>query len=96
MSKPIAISLIVIFCIHFIVFIHLYIKRKRIHDLFLAGAFIWLILSQAMGLWGVDLALYGISAHALFRTAAWITTGMGLLLYLHYRFISVKKRESGG
>lgn len=88
MSKPFAIALIVIFSIHFIVFLGLYIRHKRTYHLYLAGAFVWLILYQVMRWWWVDVAWFGYSAHVLFRVAAWVTTGIGMVLFIRFKYIS--------
>jgi len=91
MSEPVTIALIIIFAIHLIVFLHLYVKRRKTYQLYLAGAFVWLILYQATQLWWHEMTLFGYSAHACFRVAAWLTTGLGLLMYIRFRRLSSKR-----
>jgi uncharacterized membrane protein YwaF len=92
MSEPMPIALIVIFSIHLIVFLCLYVKRKRAYHLYAASAFLWLILYQVSRLWWGEMTLFGYSAHVCFRLAAWLTTGLGLLMYL--RSTRLFSRES--
>lgn len=90
MSEPVAIALIVIFAIHFIVFLLLYFKHRRAYFLYAVGAFVWLALYQVTRLWWSEITLFGYSAHACFRLAAWLTTGLGLVMYLRHRRLSSK------
>lgn len=82
MSGPIRIALIVIFSIHLIVFLYLYVRRRNAYFLCVASAFMWLVLYQVARLWWVDVTLFGYSAGTCFRLAAWLTTGFGVLVYL--------------
>jgi len=91
MSEPVTIALIVIFAIHLAVFLHLYVKRRRTYHLYLAGAFVWLILYQVSRLWWNEMTLFGYSAPAFFRLAAWLMTGLGLLMYIRFRQLSSKR-----
>ena len=91
MSDHVTIALIVIFAIHLTVFLHLYVKRRRPYQLYLAGAFVWLILYQVSRLWWNEMTLFGYAAHDCFRLAAWLTTGMGLLMYIRFRRLSSKR-----
>ena len=91
MSKSVAIALIVIFAIHLFVFLYFYVKRRRPYQLYMAGAFVCLILYQATRLWWSEMTMFGYAAHAWFRLAAWLTTGMGLLMYIRFRRLSSKR-----
>ena len=91
MSDPVTIALIVIFAIHLIVFLHFYVKRRRPYQLYLAVAFVWLILYQVTRLWWNEMTLFGYAAHTWFRLAAWLTTAMGLLMYIRFRRLSSKR-----
>lgn len=92
MSEPFTITLIVVFAIHLIAFIYLYLKRRAPHNLILASAFIWLILYQVTRLWWGGMTVFGYSAQNCFRLAAWITTGLGLLLFIRLKLVSRKER----
>ena len=90
MPEPITIALIVVFVIHFIAFFYLYLKRGRAHLLCMAGAFGWLILYQIIRLWWFNAMLFGYSVQSYFRLAAWITTGLGVILFIRFKLDSIK------
>ncbi len=91
MPEPVTISLIVIFAIHLIVFLHLYVKHRRPYQLYLAGVFVWLILYQVTRLWWNEMTLFGYAAHTWCRLAAWLTTAMGLLMYIRFKRLASKR-----
>lgn len=90
MPKLFSIALIIVFIVHFLVALKLYLKRKRAHTFFLMSSFLLLIIYLVTRLGLCDLELFGYHIHAYFRITAWITTIIGLLLYVRFKLISIK------
>ena len=90
MSKLLSIVFIIVFCIHFIVFITLYIKRNKPHFLTSAGAFFFLTLYQGVRSWLPELMLLGHRVYIYLRIAAWIATATALLFYVRFRKAAAK------
>lgn len=88
MSKLFSIGLIIIFIVHFLVALKIFMKRKRAHSFFLMVTFLLLIIYLVTRWVWFDLSLLGYHVYAYFRIAAWITTGLGVLLYLRFKLTS--------
>ena len=91
MPKLFSIGLIIVFIVHFLVALKLYLKRKRAHAFFLMCSFLLLIIYFVTRLLWFDLELFGYHVHAYFRIAAWTTTALGLSLYVRFKLISIKQ-----
>jgi hypothetical protein len=81
----------VVFIIHFLVFLFLYVRHRRNYYLFIMISFVLLTSYAAMRIWWYDITLFGHFAHSYLRLAAWVFTGLGLLLYLRFKLISARQ-----
>jgi hypothetical protein len=91
MSHAFTIGLMAIFILHFLVILHLYVRHRRNYYVFLMISFVLLTFYVAMRIWWHDLMLFGHFAHTYLRIAAWVFTGLGLLLYLRFRLICARQ-----
>ncbi len=90
MSQSLTFGLMAIFIIHFLAFLYLYIKNRRTYYVYLMISFVLLTSYLAMRFWWHDFMLFGHFAYSYLRIAAWVFTGLGLLLYLRFRFSSAR------
>ena len=93
MPKSFAIGLITIFILHFGVTLSLYVRRKRTHYVYFMGTFLLLVLYLAVRFWWNDFMLFGHFGYTYFRVASWITSGLGLLLYVRFRLTTARQRQ---
>ncbi|MGD8835372.1 MAG: hypothetical protein PVJ84_09350 [Desulfobacteraceae bacterium] len=93
MPKSFAIGLIIVFISHFGVFLSFFVRRKRVHYIFLMGTFLLLALYLVVRFWWGDFTLFGHFGYTYLRVASWITSGFGLLVYVRFRFVVARERR---
>ena len=82
MPTDITLLLMIIFAIHFTVFLRRYLKKRQKTDILVCLTFIFLIVSLSLRHWLMTLSIGPLPLYWFPRAAAWCTTG----LFLFYRF----------
>lgn len=95
-SKPGQLFLLVVFLIHFFVFLRLALVRQKSDHLLFTVTFLLLISSLVLRLWWPDIEIFNRHLHFGLRTAAWVTSPVAAWLYLRRRLREKKERTRGG
>jgi asparagine N-glycosylation enzyme membrane subunit Stt3 len=75
-------TLLVIFAIHFAVFVYLAYRTRKGYFLFAAITFVLLIISLSMRKWMPHLHIAEIPIHWFVRICAWICVAIGLVFII--------------
>ena len=89
--RPLYLAILIIFIIHFAIFVRLSLLRRKRHHILAATSFLLLILFSSVRLWVPRLMFFGHPAHIYFRVSAWFSSMMTLTVYIRNRAKQIKQ-----
>ncbi len=85
MPRSLLFSILIIFIIHFVIFLRLSLLRRKAHHVLATVSFLMLIMFSSIRLWAPRMMLFGHPVHIYFRISAWFTSATTLAVYVRNR-----------
>ena len=89
-----SLPLLIIFIIHFAIFLRLAIIHKKDYYVFFSITFFLLILSFSVRLWWYEMEIGGFKSYQHLQMTAWLTTAVALIMTIRSKYRKWKNNRN--